>query len=77
MLAVDDGEDAATVKDYLAQHPLAFPNLLDTNSYAHAAFHAGGIPAVYVVNSGGMITLASVGYNPRIARELNSVLAQR
>ena len=48
ILAVNMGETAAQVKDYVAQHGLSFPHVLDPDTQVASWFGVRGTPTLFV-----------------------------
>jgi cytochrome oxidase Cu insertion factor (SCO1/SenC/PrrC family)/thiol-disulfide isomerase/thioredoxin len=62
ILALDEGEDAATVRDFLGGMPGTAPlALLDTERSAGAAYAVGGLPVSIAVDAGGTVRAVHVG----------------
>ena len=63
ILAVDVGEDADKVDDYLSNisPEITFMSLLDSNSQAMSDWKVMGLPSTFVVNKKGQVVLKAIG----------------
>ncbi len=64
MLAIDVGENASTVQDYLRTNNLSLPVLLDINETVLNRYHIVGIPTTFFVDKDGIIQEKVVGAFP-------------
>ena len=61
MLAVNTGESSGQVERFLAQHPIEFTVLLDTEGVASEAWAVPGLPTTYVVDPDGRVAYRVLG----------------
>lgn len=59
LIAITD-EDAATVKKFLAKHPLSYPILLDPGGIAKKDFVLGGIPKSFIFGRDGRLVAETI-----------------
>ena len=73
-LAVNQGEDAATAREFLDGHPLGEPLrfVLDERGRASEVLGAEGIPYSVVIDRDGVIRAAHAGYSPSLMRQLRT-----
>jgi len=80
VLAVNIGETAAQVKDYVAQHGLSFPHVLDPDTQVAAWFGVRGTPTNFLVDRSGNIVGGGTGYRdwaaPAAHQLIESLLLQ-
>jgi len=55
ILAVDLGEDTATVKQFISDNRYTFPVMLDSNGNVGNTYGVRGIPTTYIIDRQGMI----------------------
>lgn len=67
---------AAEVSDYLAEHGLKMPVLMDEEGHIGRAWGLKGVPATFVVGSDGAIEHAAMGYSTEIGLRLRLWLAR-
>ena len=60
-LAIDLGEDEATVRDYVAKAPFPYPVLLDPTEELSMRYEIFGLPTVMIVDPKGRITFKRTG----------------
>jgi hypothetical protein len=62
VIAVNDGEPAADVESFVADHGITFPEWLNPlfNATDHA-FKASNLPTSYVIDRGGTVRLMWIG----------------
>ncbi len=60
-LALDSGEDEATVREFVARNPFPYPVLLDPDSSLSSRYQIYGLPTVMVVNRQGDISFMETG----------------
>ena len=81
VLAVNMGETAAQVKDYVTQHGLSFPHMLDPNAQVASWFGVHGTPTNFLVDRSGNIVGGGSGYRdwttPAAHQLIESLLLQR
>jgi hypothetical protein len=81
ILAVNMGETAAQVKDYVTQHGLSFPHMLDPDTQVASWFGVRGTPTNFLVDRSGNIVGGGSGYRdwaaPAAHQLIESLLAQR
>jgi thiol-disulfide isomerase/thioredoxin len=63
VLAVDLGENTSKVSQFVKEHNLTFPILLDTDSAVGATFGTSSIPTNYILDRSGRIIARIVGYD--------------
>ncbi len=61
MLAINVGESADTVFQFLANYPVEFPLLLDADSDVATGWPVRGLPSTYVVDPEGRIVYSAIG----------------
>jgi len=61
VLAINVGQNEAAVRRFLADHPVAFPVLLDQASHEVQAWPVRGLPTTYVVDTAGRLAYRAVG----------------
>lgn len=64
------------VAEYLAEHGLKMPVLMDEEGRIAAAWGLGGVPATFVVGPDGAIEHAAMGYSTEIGLRLRLWLAR-
>jgi len=60
-LAINVGEDEATVRNFAAKSPFPYPVLLDPAETLYARFGVGGLPTVFVIDPRGRIVFLETG----------------
>ncbi len=73
VLAVDQGEEEKTVREFLAQHPSDFPVVLDRLQVVSGKLEVGELPALVLLDRQGTIVGLRVGVTRRA--ELLALLA--
>ncbi len=61
MLGIDVGEDEETVFQFLADYPVEFPLLLDSESRVIEAWGVRGLPTTFVIDPEGRMVYRAVG----------------
>lgn len=61
IIGIDDGEDLATVKEFLTRIPLNFPIWMDPEYKSESAFVTMNLPSSYVLDRNGQVRLQWVG----------------
>jgi peroxiredoxin len=61
LLAINEGEPAAKVREFCGTHGLKFPVLLDHSRAVGDAFGVSGIPATYLLDRQGLILGKATG----------------
>lgn len=79
IFAINLGDSATRVTDFLTEHPAPrLSVLLDVDKSAAAPWHIMGLPAAYVVAPDGVLRLGAIGKRdwraPAIERQLRSLL---
>lgn len=81
ILAVNMGETVAQVKDYVAQHGLSFPHVLDADTQVASWFGVRGTPTNFLVDRSGNIIGGGSGYrdwaSPAAHQLIESLLVQK
>jgi thiol-disulfide isomerase/thioredoxin len=79
ILAVNSGEDQATVRSFLNNEGFSFPALLDLDGKVSANYGIQAIPTTFLIDRDGMIILRLVGSidwdTPKIHAALESLLS--
>lgn len=73
-LAVNVGEDSATVESFVEDRPFPYPVLLDVDGRASARAEVYGLPTLVVIDRSGQIVFRSTGVAS--ARRLREVLEE-
>lgn len=77
--AVNEGEEASIVREFLTAQKLQTPVLLDTESKVGELFGVEGIPQTVIIDKAGKMQVIHVGAGPdigeKLAKELDEVLA--
>lgn len=60
-LAIDSGEDEATVREFVARNPFPYPVLLDPDSSLSSRYQVYGLPTVMIVDRQGAISFMETG----------------
>ncbi len=60
-LAIDSGEDEATVREYVAKTPFSYPVLLDPQSTLSNRYQVYALPTVMIVDRQGLISYMQPG----------------
>jgi mono/diheme cytochrome c family protein len=80
ILAVNMGETAAQVKDYVAQYGLSFPHVLDPDTQVASWFDVRGTPTTFLVDRAGNVVGGGSGYRdwstPEAHQLIQSLLSQ-
>lgn len=74
LLAISIDSDASKAAAFRTQADLPFPVLLDTTGNAADRYHAGGIPALYVIDKSGKVIFAQTGLQPGTGFLLPAIL---
>jgi peroxiredoxin len=61
IVAIESGEPASQVADFVSQYGLTFPVWLDPGGLALEAFHNWDLPSSYVIDGDGVIRLSWTG----------------
>jgi len=81
VLAVNVGEDADTIFEFLGAYPVDFPLLMDQDGSVIKRYPVTGLPTTYIVNPQGMVTHRAVGSrewdDPRLYKRLLEMRKQR
>ena len=75
-LAVDVGEDEATVRAYTEKTPFPYPVLLDSQDTLSSRYRINGLPTVMVIDPEGRISYQHTGVTPK-ASLLNRIQEAR
>jgi peroxiredoxin len=61
MIAINIGEDKDTIRSFLADYPINFPVLMDSDSQSLQQWSISGLPTSYVLDPAGFIRYQAVG----------------
>ena len=77
-LAVDSGEDEATVREYVERNPFPYPVLLDPEDTLSSRYQLYGLPTVMVIDRQGAISFLETGVSDagRLRRVLEKAGAE-
>lgn len=77
VIAVNVGDDAETIGDFLAEVPVDFPLPMDTESKVAQTYPLKGLPTTYVIDPQGRLVYAAEGErewdDPRILSQVRSL----
>jgi len=80
MLGVDVGEDEDTVFRFLADYPVEFPLLMDTDSGVVEQWSVRGLPSTYILDGQGRIVYRAIGGrewdDPRLLAKVRALIAR-
>jgi thiol-disulfide isomerase/thioredoxin len=73
-LAVDSGEDEATVRSFVDKTPFPYPVLLDPDDTVSIRYRVTGLPTVMIVDRQGRVSYMQTGISPAatLRRELKA-----
>ncbi len=76
-LAIDSGEDEATVRRYVERNPFPYPVLLDPQDAVGRRYGIVGLPTVIIIDRQGQLVFAQTGVTSArtLRRALNQALA--
>lgn len=74
VLAVNIGEPADRVKEYLAKHKLSFPALLDSDSRVSSLYGVRGTPTRFLIRRDGIIIAGSIGPRDWASQEARKLI---
>jgi len=81
VLAIDVGEDADTIFEFLGSYPVNFPLLMDQDGSVVKRYPVTGLPTTYIVSPQGMVTHRAVGSrdwdDPRLYKRLLEMRVHR
>jgi len=81
LLAINVGEDEATVFPFTANYPVSFPLLLDLDGAVIGAWPVRGLPTTFVVDPQGRIAYRAIGGrawdDPQLLRPVRALLPPR
>lgn len=60
-LAIDSGEDEATVREYVERNPFPYPVLLDPEDALSSRYQLYGLPTVMVIDRQGAVSFLETG----------------
>jgi thiol-disulfide isomerase/thioredoxin len=71
-MAINIGEDAETVREYVTKKPFPYPVLLDPEEQLMGRYRIFGLPTVMVVDRGGQVSFLRTGLTdvPTLRREI-------
>jgi peroxiredoxin len=61
VLAIDVGEDADTIFEFIGSYPVSFPLLMDLDGSVIKQYPVTGLPTSYIVNPQGKVVYRAVG----------------
>ena len=61
ILAVNVGEDADTIFEFLGSYPVSFPLLMDSDGSVVKKYPVTGLPTTYIINPAGEVVYRAVG----------------
>ena len=74
ILAINVGENADTIFEFLGSYPVSFPLLMDLDGSVIKRYPVTGLPTTYIVNPQGQVTHRAVGSrewdDPRLYEQL-------
>ena len=79
VLAINIGESASKVREFIQNYGLSFPVLLDTKEDVAQKYNIRGIPTTFFIDKDGIIRVKIVGAFPSkaaIERNLNEIIPQ-
>jgi thiol-disulfide isomerase/thioredoxin len=68
--AVNGGEDAAMIKDFLTATKIKAPAVLDPDGEISRAYQVDGIPQTVLIGKDGKVQVLHQGYGPQLAGEI-------
>lgn len=73
-LAVDSGEDEATVRSYVESSPFPYPVLLDPDDTVSIRYRINGLPTLLIIDRQGQVSYFQTGISPpaTLRRELKA-----
>ncbi len=73
-LAVDSGEDEATVRRFVDETPFPYPVLLDPDDTVSIRYRVNGLPTVMIIDRQGQVSYFETGISPpaTLRRELEA-----
>ena len=76
-LAVDSGEDEATVRRYVDKTPFPYPVPLDPDDKVSIRYPVAGLPTVMIIDRQGRVSYMQTGISPAatLRRELHQAAA--
>jgi thiol-disulfide isomerase/thioredoxin len=81
ILAVNGGEDTATVQDFLQNNRYSFPVLMDTRNEVNGIYEIKAIPTTFILDREGKIIVMIVGSlrwdDPKIIAAMETLLKSR
>jgi thiol-disulfide isomerase/thioredoxin len=76
IFAVSVGEDAATVKSFVAEQKITFPIYLDPKNTLSRTYASQGIPTTYILNKEGKFIAGMIGAHDYSSPELIALLKE-
>lgn len=61
ILAINVGEDADTIFEFMGHYPVTFPLLMDIDGNVVKQYPVRGLPTTYIIDPAGMVTHRAVG----------------
>ena len=81
ILAVDLGEDTATIRQFVRSNRYTFPVLMDENGKVSSLYGIEVIPTTYIIDRGGKIIATIIGSlqwdNPRVIAAIDALLVSQ
>lgn len=74
LLAVNVGEPAPLIEEFLKSNPIPFRVARDGNGSVAQAFGVNGLPALIMIDRDGRVACATEGYDPMVGGLLNDEL---
>ena len=74
VLAVNIGESVNKVKDYMAEHGLTFPALLDSDSSVTHLYRVRGTPTRFLIDREGKLVAGSIGPRDWATQEVRTLI---
>ncbi len=74
IVAVDIGEAASLVGDYMVRHRLSFPHLLDSDGKVSAMFAVPGTPTNFLIDRQGQVLGGASGYRDWASSEAHQLI---
>jgi thiol-disulfide isomerase/thioredoxin len=76
LYAVNVGEDAETITEFLKSRELDVPVAMDLDNTISQQYHASGIPQTVLIGKDGKVQVVHVGFSPNLADELSKQIEE-